>query len=68
MKQNEIEFPRDEYSPVTYVPSHAKGNANHPDCDRGVLISNIPNERFVRVLFCKNRRIQAVDPKYLVWG
>jgi len=68
MTYQEIEFPRDKYSPVTYVPEHAHGNASHPDCDRGVLIDKVQNEKYVKVLFCKNRRIQAVDPKFLVEG
>jgi len=25
--------------PVTYVPDHAKGNAMHPDCERGHVTS-----------------------------
>jgi len=68
MKMKEIEFPRDKYSPVTYVPKHAKGNASHPDCDRGVLIDKVPGEDYVKVLFCSTRRIQAVKPEFLVWG
>ena len=23
--------------PVTYIPNHANGNANHPDCERGIV-------------------------------
>lgn len=51
---------------VTYVPNYANGNAGHPDCEQGVIISwdNIT----VKVLYCSNRVIQSTMPENLVWG
>lgn len=51
---------------VTYVPSHANGNAGHKDCEQGVIISF--NEENVKVLYCKGRTVQATKPEDLVWG
>lgn len=33
---------------VTYVPLHAHGDANHPDCEQGVVTSNNGINVFVR--------------------
>ena len=52
--------------PVTYIPSHANGNAGHKDAEAGVIIRR--NEKFVFVLFCKSRTVQAVNPEDLIWG
>lgn len=52
--------------PVTYVPSHAEGNANHKDCQRGVIISVKPSGIFV--LYCSTRVTQLTNPDNLVWG
>ncbi len=54
------------HDPVTYVPGHANGNANHKDCERGVII-RVQNAS-VFVLFSNSRTIQAVYPNDLVWG
>ncbi|MFQ5686192.1 MAG: hypothetical protein ACE5GV_05975 [Candidatus Scalindua sp.] len=51
---------------VTYIPSHAKGNASHPDAEQGVIISW--NETDVMVLYCGSRTVKATTPKDLVWG
>lgn len=51
---------------VTYVPSHANGNASHPDCEQGVIISF--TEDVVKVLYCKSRTVQSTKPDDLVWG
>ena len=51
---------------VTYVPFHAKGNAQHEDCEQGVIIE--VREENVMVLYCKSRTVQATDPENLVWG
>ena len=51
---------------VTYVPGHAKGNAGHPDCQQGVIISW--NDTVVKVLYCDGRTVQSTDPDDLVWG
>jgi hypothetical protein len=55
------------YSPVTYVPAHANGNAGHKDCEQGVLIGVTANDD-ARVLYCTGRTIQVTDPSDLVWG
>lgn len=59
---------------VTYVPSHAKGNAKHPDCQRGVVSST--NDKFVFVKYDNAMCImttgdepytaQATDPNDLI--
>lgn len=56
----------DIYSPVTYVPNHANGNAGHPDCQRGVIIRW--SAAGVFVLYCPERSIQLTDTHNLVWG
>lgn len=62
----EITLEGDYLNKVTYVPSHAEGNAGHKDCEQGVIISY--NDEFVKVLYCKGRTVQATNPKDLVWG
>ena len=51
---------------VTYVPNHADGDASHPDCEQGVIISF--SETNVKVLYCNSRTVQATDPSDLIWG
>lgn len=64
----QIRWPADQFSPVTYVPGHADGNAGHPDCEQGVIININDAENHVKVLYCTGRTIQATDPADLVWG
>lgn len=52
--------------PVTYVPTHCKGNAGHKNCEQGVIIEI--RESTVRVLYCKSRTVQQTRPEDLVWG
>lgn len=52
--------------PVTYIPSHANGNASHRDCEKGVII-DIGIE-MVKVLYCKSRTTQATRSEDLVFG
>ena len=52
--------------PVTYVPSHVKGNAGHKDCKQGVIIKI--TETNVKVLYCCSRTVQGTNPNDLVWG
>jgi hypothetical protein len=51
---------------VTYVPHHAKGNAGHPDCERGTISSK--NDTYVFVRFGRSTTGQACDPSQLVRG
>jgi len=37
---------------VIYIPEHAKGDKNHPDCERGTVTAW--NEKFVFVKFARN--------------
>jgi hypothetical protein len=52
---------------VIYVPKHAKGNLNHPDCERGVVSSF--NEKFIFVKYIRNgvlqHTAQATNPSDL---
>lgn len=48
---------------VIYVPGHAHGDPDHPDCERGTVSS--VNERFVFVKF-GDQAPQACDPQTLV--
>jgi len=52
--------------PVTYVPSHANGNAGHEDCEQGVIVEIRVTS--VMVLYCKGRTVQSTNPDDLVWG
>ena len=51
--------------PVTYIPTHAKGDAGHKDCDRGYITSWNNISVFVRY---NGSTSAATDPKDLVWG
>lgn len=62
----EIDISKHYLDPVTYVPQHAKGNANHQDAEQGVIIKR--SDTYIFVLFCKSRTVQAVLPEQLVWG
>lgn len=49
---------------VIYVPHHANGNANHPDCEHGVVTSK--NDAYVFVKFKPwHEHGQACDPETL---
>lgn len=61
-----IDISKHYLEPVTYVPNHAKGNANHSDSERGVIIRR--SEKYVFILNCKSRTVQAANPENLVWG
>lgn len=67
MKIQGLELKDDDvYSPVTYVPIHANGNAGHKDCEPGVIIRW--DDENVFVLYSKARTIQRTSPTDLVWG
>ncbi len=67
MKIENIELEDRHYlDKVTYVPGHVNGNAGHPDCERGVIISW--NDDNVKVLYCDGRTVQSTNPENLVWG
>ena len=51
-------------SPVTYVPRHALGDASHPDCERGTIMSW--NERGVMVDYKRNKC--RTDFNDIIWG
>jgi hypothetical protein len=51
---------------VTYIPSHANGDACHKDSKQGVIISFTPDN--VKVLYCEGRTVQSTRPEDLVWG
>ena len=63
-----IDMNIDYMSPVTYIPNHANGNAAHPDCELGVLMSFNDEDGYVRVLYCRSRTVQSTRPEDLVWG
>ena len=48
---------------VTYIPYHAKGNINHPDCEQGRVTSK--NEKYVFVRFGNSSTSQACPPDQL---
>lgn len=62
----ELDITNHQFSPVTYIPEHAHGNAGHPDCEYGVIISFTSTT--VKVLYCNSRTIQSTQAKHLVWG
>lgn len=68
----EVSTAKNYLDPVTYVPSHANGNAGHPDCEPGVIIrvhtTHMGQVQSVSVLYCKTRTVQATNPSDLVWG
>jgi len=49
---------------VTYVPTHANGNASHKDCEGGTIMSW--NDRGVMVNYVKNKC--RTDFQDLIWG
>ena len=49
--------------PVLYIPKHAYGNDQHPDCEHGVVTST--NEKYVLVLYDGMATPQATDPESL---
>lgn len=51
-------------SKVTYIPSHAKGNVRHPDCEEGRIKSWNDGGVFVDYI----RNIARTDFDDLVWG
>jgi len=51
--------------PVTYIPPHAKGNASHPDSERGNISSFNEHTVFVRFKAACGASCRAKD---LVWG
>lgn len=58
------------YDPVTYVPNHANGNAQHVDAELGVFIGWVRADVIdtARVLYCKSRTIQRTNINDLVLG
>jgi len=52
-------------SPLTYIPTHADGNIQHSDVERGNLSSF--NERGIWVRF-KSANGEKCDPEDLRWG
>ena len=52
-------------SPVTYIPTHADGNASHPDAQRGHISSF--NETTLWVRF-RSVNGESVNTRDLVWG
>ncbi len=62
----EISIENNYLDKVTYVPTHANGNAGHEDCEQGVIVGIQENN--VRVLYCKGRSVQSTNPDSLVWG
>ena len=52
-------------SKVTYIPPHAKGNANHPDAKGGTISSW--NDFYIFVNFGTGTN-PACRPEDLVWG
>lgn len=56
----------DLYTPITYVPLHAKGNAQHKDAEPGIFVG-IRNNK-ARFISCKTRTIHLVEAEYLVEG
>jgi len=52
-------------APVTYIPTHAEGNANHKDTQQGHITS--ASDLFVFVRF-NGSTSQACRTEDLVWG
>ncbi len=48
---------------VRWVPEHANGNVNHPDCENGIVTST--NDKYVFVRFTGSTS-QACNPAQLV--
>lgn len=66
IENKELDMMKNNLDKVTYVPSHANGNAGHPDCEQGVIIGF--NKLGVRVLYSKSRTVQMTNANDLVWG
>ena len=66
IEKREVTTERNYLDPVTYIPAHANGNAAHPDCEQGVIIS--VEEKAIRVLYCKGRKVQQTNANDLVFG
>lgn len=65
IENTELNIDKHYLNPVTYIPTHANGNAGHVDCEQGVIVKL--NENTVSVLFCNSRTTQRTLPKDLVW-
>ena len=65
IENREVTFD-DILSPITYVPVHAKGNPQHKDAELGVIYRL--TRKHIKMLNCKTRTVQMVDPKFLMWG
>lgn len=66
IEKKEVTNEKNYLDKVTYVPTHVKGNAGHPDCEQGVIIEI--RENTIMVLYCKSRSVQSTSPEDLVWG
>ncbi len=62
----EVTVEKNYLDPVTFVPNHANGNAQHKDCEQGVIIRERRGHVFV--LFSKTRTVQPALAENLVWG
>ncbi len=55
---------------VIYIPAHAEGDINHPDCGIGIVKSK--NDKFVFVNYTRNgilqQTAQATDPSDLIYN
>ena len=63
--ENRIVTSEDIGSPVTYIPSHANGDASHSDCERGIISSF--NEESIWIRY-KAACGANTPPENLVWG
>jgi len=52
-------------SPVTYIPTHARGDVNHSDSERGHISSFSDTHLFVRY---NSPNGASTRPRDLVWG
>jgi hypothetical protein len=57
----------DKGSKVTYIPTHAEGNAGHKDCEGGTISSWNDSCVFVNYYGTETKG-QATYPEDLVWG
>jgi hypothetical protein len=54
---------------VLYVPTHARGNTTHPDCQRGVVSSVRPEDRIAFVKYdCPACTMVTGDEPYTAQG
>lgn len=66
MKIENMEVSKEDIgSKVTYVPGHALGRLDHPDCKSGTIASW--NEKYIFVNYGTGTN-QATNPQHLVWG